>query len=410
MPRKYSNILWFSGLVCLGLWACSQKIDGYKDFLDGKEIKYPGIVTKTFVRSGDHRLGIGWTPSPDPSIIKYKIFWNNYRDSMEVPATTHSPEDTVFTVINNLDEYTYTFFVYSEDVKGRRSIPVEISNARVFGNAYRNSLMNRAIDRTFPFEMLNDDGSEITLYFLTPDSTNAVTNIRYINLANETKQIGIPKDQNSLTLTDYKYGTKIAYVSEYTPVNALDTFTVNLVDTFPKIEFVIAKLDKSLFKGLSLPNDVGPYEPPTNLSKLWDGTTTPQGWNNLWHSGGDKPLPHHFTFDMGRSYRRLQNVEVTGRDCCHNPTEYEIWGINDLTEASYTTLPGNDPGWKDQAIAKGWKLLQEVTRSDNGVGPYIVNFPPNMPTVRYIRFRIKKVASNESAYSNLSELTFEQKR
>ncbi|MGN7723074.1 DUF4998 domain-containing protein [Chitinophaga sp. 22620] len=404
MCIKNSSLLWITGLVCL-LASCTQKPDDFKDFLNGQELKYPGAITQTFTRAGNLRLGIGWKPSPDPSVTKYRIYWNNYADSTEVAASTHNPSDTVFTVINGLQEYTYSFFVHSFDKNGNRSIPIEIQNARVYGGTYRNSLMNRPVNLTDPYKLLNDNGNEITLNFLAPDSTNTITYIRYVNTAGEQKQVPLPPDQNSITLNDFKYGTKVAYQSYYTPDRmALDTFSASLVDTFPVIEFGIVKCDKSLFREVSLPYDVQPYEGQTSVSKLWDGSVGPQGYPNIFHSDGSSPLPHHFTFDMGKAYDSLRTMEVTGRDCCHNPVEYEIWGIADITNAA-TSVPGNDAGWKDDALAKGWILLKEVSRSDDGKGPYTVNFSAETPRIRYIRVRVKRVASGESASSNLSELT-----
>ncbi|HVK46600.1 MAG TPA: DUF4998 domain-containing protein [Pseudobacter sp.] len=408
MPRKYSYLLWISGLVCL--LACTQKIDDFKDFLNNEEIKYPGVITKSFTRSGNSRLGVGWSPSPDPSITTYKVYWNNYRDSAIVPATTHSPGDTIYTILNNMQEYTYSLFVYSLDAKGNRSIPTEITNARVYGTNYSQTLMNRPFNIVEPYKLLNDEGNQIKLNFLNADPTNTITYIRYTSTADVLKEVTLAPDQSSITLNDYKYGTKVAFQSKYTPdAAALDSFLTTIVDTFPKIEFGIVKADKSLFQVVSMPNDVGPWESATSVARLWDGTTTPQGWNNIWHSNGDKQLPHHFTFDMGKAYDSLRTIEVTGRDCCHNPVDYEIWGIEDITNAA-TTLPGNDPGWKAEAISKGWTLLKEVVRTDGGVGPYTLTVSDQTPKMRYIRFRIKRVASNESAYSNLSEVTIGYKK
>ena len=409
MPRKYTSLLWITGLVCL--LACTQKMDEFREYLNNEEIKYPGSIAKVFTRPGNGRLGIGWSPSPDPSVTKYKIYWNNFRDSVEVSSGSHSPGDTVYTVINNLQEYTYSFFVYSFDARGNKSIPVEVQNARVYGSSYQNSLMNRYINSGDPYEFLDDEGKEVKLNFLTPDSTNSLTHLRYTNINDEMKEVTLLPGENSVTLLDFKYGTKVAYQSEYTPSEtALDSFQVNLVDTFPDIAFTIAKADKSLFSVVNtLPNDVQPWDGGTSVAKLWDGTVGPQGWPNIWHSNGDKQLPHHFTFDMGKAYRRLQNIEITGRDCCHNPTEFEIWGIADITNAA-TNLPGNDPGWKDEAIAKGWILLNDVTLDNNGVGPYTLDFPAGVPQIRYIRIRVKKVASGENAYSNLSEVTIQYRR
>jgi hypothetical protein len=408
MRRNNSYWLWIIGLVTI--LACSQKPDDFREFLEGQEVKYPGVINKTFVRPGNLRLGIGWSPSPDPSVTKYRIYWNNRLDSVEVAATSHNPSDTIYTVISNLQEYTYTFFVYSFDAKGNRSIPTEIQNARVFGNTYRQSLLNRPINLVEPYKLLNDEGSQITLNFLQPDTTNMITYVRYTTLGNVLKEVPVLPQINSITLNDFKYGTKVAYQSYYKPVgNSLDTFSVSLVDTFPRIEFGIVKCDKGMFSIANLPNDVQPYEGQTSVARLWDGSVGPQGYPNIFHSNGDKQLPHHFTMDMGKAYDSLRNVEVTGRNCCHNPTEYEIWGIADITNAA-TTLAGNDPGWKAEALSKGWVLLKEVTRSDDGTGPYMVDFGTNTPKLRYIRLRIKKVASNESSYSNLSELTFGYKK
>lgn len=94
---------------------------------------------------------------------------------------------------------------------------------------------------------------------------------------------------------------------------------------------------------------------------------------------------------------------MIGRDCCHNPIEYEIWGSTSSTAPS---LEGNNPNWAAQMVANGWTLLADVKRTDNGVAPYKTTLKDNPPPVRYIRIRIKKVASGDSQYSNITQVTF----
>ena len=408
MFKNIPSLLWIVCVCCV--FSCTQKPDDFRDFLNGEEVKYPGAITKSYVQPGNLRLGIGWSPSPDPSVTFYRVYWNNRLDSTDVPATSHSATDTIFTIINNLQEYTYSFFVYSFDAKGNRSIPTEIGNARVYGATYRQSLMNRPINLTDPYDLLNDAGNQVTLKFLTPDTSNTSTVIRYINTSDVLSELSVMPGQNEVTLNDYKYGTSVAYQSFYKPTAlSLDSFSTTIVDTFPKIEFGIVDVNKGLFSIVNLPFDVQPYEDGTSVAKLWDGSDGPQGYPNIFHSNGNSQLPHHFTMDMGQLYDSLRTVEVTGRNCCHNPVEYEIWGIPDLTNAA-TTVPGNDPGWKDEAISRGWILLRDVVRSDDGTGPYTLSFPDNTPAVRYIRIRVRKVASGDNSYSNLSELTFRYKK
>ncbi|RYY62764.1 MAG: hypothetical protein EOO05_01625 [Chitinophagaceae bacterium] len=407
----FKNIPFVTCIICICcVLSCTQKPDEFRDFLNGDEVKYPGAITKTYVQSGKLRLGIGWSPSPDPSVTYYRVYWNNRLDSVEVPATTHTASDTIFTIIPNLQEYTYSFFVHSFDAKGNKSIPIEISNARVFGSTYSQSLLNRPINLTDPYDLLNDAGNEITLKFLTPDTSNTSTVIRYTSTAGTPKEFSVAPGLNEVTLNDYKYGTKVAYQSFYKPTStSLDSFATSVVDTFPNIEFGVVECNKGLFSMVNLPFDVQPYEDQTNVAKLWDGSNGPQGYPNIFHSNGNSQLPHHFTMDMGQLYDSLRTIEVTGRNCCHNPVEFEIWGIPDITNAA-TTVPGNDAGWTADALSKGWILLKDVVRSDDGTGPYTLTFADNTPTVRYIRIRVKKVASGDNSYSNLSELTFRYKK
>jgi hypothetical protein len=208
-------------------------------------------------------------------------------------------------------------------------------------------------------------------------------------------------------MTDYKLGTPVLYRSNYIPVlNALDTFSVLRYDTFPRI-YTFVQCNKALFAKVHLINDANPYQSSTDIDKLWDGTTSPQGYPDIWHSDGAS-IPHVITFDMGAVYSNLAQMEETGRNCCHNPDQFEVWGIPDLTGA-ITTLPADNSGWTAESISKGWTLLQTVTRTDAGTNPLKVDLMSNPPPVRYVRIRILHVTSGAS-YSNMSELTFWNKQ
>src|SRR3546814_1621077 len=79
-------------------------------------------------------------------------------------------------------------------------------------------------------------------------------------------------------------------------------------------------------------------------------------------------MPHTFTIDLGTTYRELSSFKEWGRtnNPGHNPVEFEVWGIADTTGAT-TLLPSADPGWKDESVSKGWTLLTDIERNDNGV-------------------------------------------
>ncbi|WP_207534614.1 DUF4998 domain-containing protein [Desertivirga arenae] len=389
-------------LLLLGI-SCSKDALDYQNYLNDTEKVYPGFPANIKALSGNYRVKLEWNPSPDPTVVKYKIFWNSRADSMEFSSNNHNPAETVSVIIPNLTEYTYSFTIYSYDSEGNRSVPVNVNNVKVYGDSYKSGLTNRFLSTTQPYTLT---GNSIILNFLEPDTINTGTLINYTLINGTEASATLAPDQSSIRLDNYKAGTKIYYQSGYIPVRgSIDNFTPATRDSITNI---LIPLDKSTFTGIKLPNDVGTYSSETSLSKLWNGNTSPTGYPNIFHSDGSHPLPHHFTFDLGKPYANLSQFEIIGRDCCNNPTKFEIWGIADLTGA-ITTLSGNDEGWKQESQQKGWVLLKEVSRSDDGIGPYKVALGPNLPPVSYIRIRVLENASGDPNYSNISEITFWQK-
>jgi len=371
----------------------------YKKFYDGHELTYTGAVAQAIVQPGNLEIGLKWKASSDPSIVKYVVYYNNGADSQVVNVTTKT--DTIRTVIKNLQEYTYSFTIYSYDAKGNKSIPYELNNAKVYGPVYASNLLNRGYNATTPY-VVNGDGS-IQLNFITPDTINIKTVINYTNAAGVASQLTLAPNVNSITLPTYKTGTPITYKSYYIPERAsIDTFAVAQFDTFPTI-YIYVKCDKSKFSEVHLPQDVQTYSGETTISRLWDNSDGPQGYPNIFHSDGSY-IPHVLTFDMGQSYSNLGQMEEVGRNCCNNPDQFEVWGINSLAGAT-TTLRADNSGWKAEAIAKGWVLLKSVTRTDDGQAALKVDLLSNPPPVRYIRIRVLHTVTG-SGYSNMSEVTF----
>lgn len=403
------NTLKIAAVCLLGylLYGCSKQDTQFESYLNGHEVKYPGTVVNVHSRPGNLRAAITWNPSTDPSITRYVVYWNNRADSIVYSSDNHNPADSLSVIIPNLNEYIYSFTIFSFDAKGNRSIPLDINNVKVYGPIYQSGLANRGYSATNPYTLTAD--GKLRLNFLKVDTSthNVFTDIKYTNKAGEETFGKMVADSTAIILSDYKAGTSIQFRSAFKPVsNALDTFYAQF-DDFPTINSDPVICDKSLFKKVYLNNDAKAYEDDTDLDRLWDGTTSPQGFPNIFHSDGNGPLPVVITFDMGTVYKGLTAIEETGRNCCHNPDDFEVWGIEDKTNAT-TTLKANDPGWAAEATAKGWKLLKEIKRTDDGSAPYKVNFDPtpNPTPVRYIRIRIKHNANGEGNYTNMSELTF----
>lgn len=389
-------------LITAGV-ACSKKATDYRAFLDGKEITYPGTVTNVSALPGKLRLELQWHPSPDPSVTKYVVYWNNYADSLIVPAASHNPQDTVKCIVSNLQEYTYTFFINSYDSAGNKSITTEVDNARTYGNIYQTNLFNRPVNLDTPY-VVQPNQTDVLLNFLAPDTINTNTLITYTNTAGQNVNLDLSAVSDSVMLTSYKFGTPVLYQSSYIPKQgAIDTFTTLAVDTFPTIYKYIA-CNKSLFKALNLPHDITDQYYGTSFSSIWDGSTSIKAYPDAFCSDGLEPLANHFSIDLGATYTNIARIQEIGRNCCNNPLDFEVWGIADTTHA-VSQLEGNDPNWKSDILAKGWTLLTEVVRGDDGSAPVTADFIDNPPPVRYIMVRVLTTAGGGSG-TNLSQVTF----
>jgi len=401
--RKYSIYGWVLLALLIQVLGCSKKPNDYRSFLEGKELVYPGIVSNPQVLPGNGRLMLTWNPNPDPSIRKYVVYWNNKGDSIVLNATSHNTADTVKCIINNLAEYVYTFFIYSYDSIGNRSVTTEIDNAKVYGPIYRSGLHNRPPNTSNP-SVVNADGSA-TLHFLALiDTINITTTIKYTDNTGATITRFLSRDSGNITLPNYKMSTKVTYQSSFIPKKgAIDTFNTITVDTFPPV-YTYVMCDKSLFNTITLANDLKQYDASTYLARIWDGNMQARDYPNVFHSNGSPATPGNITFDMGKIYANIGRIEETGRTCCHNPTDFEVWGIADTTGA-LSSLGGNNSGWKADMLAKGWTMLGEVIRTDDGMAPFDAGLMNNPPPVRFIIIRILDTY-NHSGYVNISQVTF----
>lgn len=402
MKKLRNIILVFTALTVL--YSCKKDLQtDFKDFFHGHEIIYTGQVGNVIVQPGNLEIGLKWKTGVDPTITGYKIYYNNGADSQILKVTTRL--DTVRTIVKGLSEYTYSFTIYSFDAQGNRSVPTTVNNARAYGPVFKAGLVNRSYNSENPYSS-NDDGS-VTLNFEKEDTIiiNTKTVISYTSNSGAAKNAVLLAKDSAITIKDLKRTAPVTYLSYYIPErNAIDTFAVNAPDVFPQIVTHEVVCNKSLFKEVDLPNDVQATSSGSAMKILWDGSVGPQAPPNVFFTDADHPMPNHFTFDMGKIYYNLTRIEETGSVIPPlNPTDFEVWGIADISKAS-TTLPGNDPGWPAEAKAKGWVLLKECVRNDDGQKAMSFNLTANPPPVRYIMIRVvKDVAQNSSV---ISELTF----
>ncbi|MEO6231166.1 MAG: DUF4998 domain-containing protein [Ferruginibacter sp.] len=395
MLRKFYNYITVILLIAVIFISC-KKWDAYKKYTAEGEKVYPGAASGVKALPGKERVLLTWIHGIDSRVTKYKVTWANGTDSILFDAASFKPGDTVKCYVDKLPESTYTFAIYSMDDKGNQSVSTEVPFITVYGPRYESTLLNRTV-KTVGYAA---NTKMLTVVWGTPDTVNLATQISYTDTMGVAKNIILSATEDTSVFA-WNLGSTIFYKSTYKPVSvAIDSFAVTHLDS---IKVSNLPVPKNSWKIVTLPNDAVTNAYGTSLSTIWDGQ--PGGYPGIYHTDG-AALPHHFTFDLGKIYNQLTKFAEWGRQdgAYHNPNDFEVWGIADITGAA-TTLPGNDPGWKAESIAKGWTLLTEVKRTDDGIAQVTTNLINNPPPVRFIRIRVLHTIDNDNA-SHMSEVSF----
>jgi hypothetical protein len=393
--------------ISMALFSCKKYSDDYKQYLDNKEITYPGLATNVGYQAGNLRTVLFWSPSPDPSVRNYLITWNNGTDSMVVDATSTDPGVKMSVSIPNLLEYVYSFKIVARDAEGNRSVGQELNNVRVYGAAYSSSLINRSHDPLTPFEF-NPEGS-LKLNFTKADSTNYSTVVKYTNTLGAIEERTLLSDEMSINIPNYKSGTTVQYKSSFKPERtAADAFFAANYDDFPEIYRIVA-VDKSKFQTLKLPTDIG-SEYGWELRYLWDGKKE-ESQGAGFHTGGSG-MPQWFTIDLGaptslnsfRVWQRTSALYDVG-----NIKRFEVWGSNDPdSDGSWGswTLMSTFDSFKPSGQPRGQNSSADVAFAAAGEQ---FAFPAGTPEVRYVRFKVLETWGAQG-YMHLMELSFYKKQ
>jgi len=217
-PLKHTALLY--SLVVLtagGLSSCSD-MDDYKKYLPDGEIRYVGKADSLRLHSGKGRILLSWLLIGDPNVNKCKVYWDNRADSVEVTVQRTSAVDTVFLMLDDMQEKTYNFEIYTYDHEGNRSVGV-FKNGNVYGEKYQASLLPRVATEAW-FE----DGSGILKWSVADDQVVGVE-LEYTSVSGDLNRQLIPPVDTQSTLASFKEGTAFKYRTLFLPDSlAIDTF------------------------------------------------------------------------------------------------------------------------------------------------------------------------------------------
>ena len=212
---RMKQLLLITFIFSFCLVSCTKKESGNSK----EESVVAGKISGLSSFAGRDRIKLIWKqpPSSEGQVAKYRVFWNNNADSLEVAAPATG---MVTAVINDLAESSYTFSVYSYDNKGDRSEKTSV-NGHAYGSVYEATLANREIKDT----VFNTITKAAVITWNTSDTTAVASEIQFNDSMEVLHIVVALTTTESTTLNGYKSGSVFAYRTLFLPESeAIDTF------------------------------------------------------------------------------------------------------------------------------------------------------------------------------------------
>lgn len=287
--------------------------DIYAEHVVPNGSKYPGKIQSITAHSGHNRVVLGWRNTKDPSVNKIRVFWNNYKDSIEVDITER--KDSLSLNIQPLSEGNYSFIIHTYDREMRRSVPLEVQGI-VFGDTYSSYLSNSIITND---KIIENKGLSINWGIADYQNGMIGTRVIYKDLQGKEKSIVVPATETSSLISNFDTSSSgYKYQALFLPNKlSIDTFSVDLDTRDPSI-----MLDPSLWTvTASSSESVAQVTPP---EKTIDGDV-----NTFWHSkhsGTMVPFPHWLAYDMKKGVA-IEKIELTARTGRFNLEDFSTFTI-----------------------------------------------------------------------------------
>lgn len=399
MIRNKLLVAALSGLVA---FSCAEMDDTYDHFIKGGEIWYPKKPDSVWVLPGHNRAQVSMLLS-SPEIVKFRVFWNDGRDSVEVPVPQIADRDTVSTIIE-LAEGNYTFEVFTYDRNGNVSIRKD-TIGNVYGDVYIESLQNRLVSSAF---LIADQPKIEWRVVSKPEIVGG--EVQYVDQDGKPQMVRVPVDELVTRIADRPRGDSIRYRTLYLPVfNAIDTFysayqTIHLQEPMPQL------LNKGAIVHFPLPGDA---QSAWDMKGLWNDNHDLRS-NTGGFSNAGAAFPKWFSFDLGAIHKldrfRIWGVHDGREFDAGNVREFELWGSNE------PAADGSFDGWtrlgefevvKPSGLPDGQLADEDRQAAAEGVEFQLAT---GTSPARYLRFVVVSTfdtpAGSPSGASWLLEMSF----
>lgn len=219
---KLNNLLtaFYTGIlaICFALVGCEDMEDTYSEFIKSGETIYIAKADSIKVRGGKGRVEISFLLLSDPKVDRYKIYWNNGRDSVENKVEKTAGVDTVKLMLNDIEEGIHQFEIYTFDKIGNSSVK-SIKLGEVYGDLYQSSLLPAT------YSNLARRGDDLEISWSAASEDLVGIDLNYLDNMNVIREVHIHRNEELTILEDFPTGGEFQFTTAFLPEEqALDTF------------------------------------------------------------------------------------------------------------------------------------------------------------------------------------------
>jgi len=365
----------------------------HEEYLNG-EIIYAGKLDTLKIRPGYYRAQLeGYTQflgTSNQIIIEFD-------DEMLSFPIAENLSDIYSVIIEELDEGSYEFDVYTQDPNGNLSISQTVSGNVIGDEFILDQNPREVLDYSF-----EPEGNYINFYGNAESEFVIYTLLDYENEEDEIVRDTLFFEDNRVKLINLKpLGSMQTTSVIQSGLNGIDSIALEPQEyTLPDLPYT--ELNKDFIRLVHMPSDnPGTFNGANPDQYLFDGDGSFNGVDLYSFHSGPSSMPHHFTVDLGvkTDLRKVKlNMLDPSINSSNNITEVQIWGRDNLNFAETSSSD------EIEFINASWQLLYEgnVDGLNEQTSSFII--PQASSLMRYIRVRVTESVGNDSA--QFTELSF----
>jgi hypothetical protein len=229
MNNKKSIVRYILGICLFSIYlaGCEDNNSLHQSYIDKGEIFYTGKCDSVKTFAGNERVKFTWLINADPRINKTIIYWNEGKDSVEIPIARTEKGTIQMEKILPIKEGGYSFIFVTMDAKGNSSLEIERS-VSVYGPRYISFLTNRRLSYSFA-------GGGLTITWDPVESTLVqYTTVNYTDYSDPSnpvaKNVVATNEDAQTVISGIRNGDTFSVISTFLPENGMDSVDANPTD------------------------------------------------------------------------------------------------------------------------------------------------------------------------------------